>query len=226
LVLSFGVDLPALFAFIVKVVVVTASGALAPGPLFFTNITQGTKSGAKGGLAFSVGHMIFELSLVAFLALTLQTVLNEANRATINLVVGVAGGIALLLFGFFQIRGALSPKSGEATKGGTSSRNPLLLGTLFTGLNPYFILWWVFIGAPLILEALNLAFFAGVIIMYVSHVWMDYAWLIATAYLAKRGTTLIGSKRYKIVMIVFGAVLIFFGFNFLIPSLLGMPPLI
>jgi len=220
------VDLPALFAFIVKVVVVTASGALAPGPLFFTNITQGTKSGAKGGLAFSVGHTIFELSLVAFLALTLQTVLNEANRATINLVVGVAGGIALLLFGFFQIRGALSLKPGDATEGKKSSRNPLLLGTLFTGLNPYFILWWVFIGAPLILEALNLAFFAGVIIMYVSHVWMDYAWLIATAYLAKRGTTLIGSKRYRIVMIVFGAVLIFFGFDFLIPSLLGVPPLI
>jgi len=220
------VDLPALFAFIAKVVVVTASGALAPGPLFFTNITQGTKSGAKGGLAFSVGHMIFELSLVIFLALTLQTVLNEANRATINLVVGVAGGIALLLFGFFQIRGALSRKSGEVTEGGTSARNPLLMGTLFTGLNPYFILWWVFIGAPLILEALDLAFFAGVGIMYVSHVWMDYAWLIATAYLARKGTNLIGSKRYRIVMIVFGAVLIFFGLDFLIPSLLGVPPFI
>jgi len=215
-----------LFAFVAKVVVVTASGALAPGPLFFTNITQGTKSGARGGLAFSVGHMIFELSLVVFLTLTIQTVLNEGNRATVNLAVGVAGGIALLLFGFFQIRGALSSKSAVTTEAGVTSRNPLLLGTVFTGLNPYFILWWVFIGAPLILEALNLAFFAGVAIMYVSHVWMDYAWLIATAYLAKKGTTLIGSRNYRIIMIVFGGVLIFFGFDFLIPSLLGVPPLI
>jgi threonine/homoserine/homoserine lactone efflux protein len=221
----YPVDIFILLAFIAKVVVVTASGALAPGPLFFTNITQGSKSGAKGGLAFSVGHTIFELGLVAFLALTLQTVLNEADRASINLVVGVAGGIALLLFGFFQIRGALSSES-MATEARIPSKSPLLLGTLFTGLNPYFILWWVFIGAPLILEALNLASFAGVLIMYVSHVWMDYAWLIATAYLARKGTTLIGSKRYRIVMMVFGVVLIFFGLDFLIPSLLGVPPLI
>jgi len=213
-----------LLTFIVTVVVVTASGALAPGPLFFTNITQGTKSGAKGGLAFSIGHMIFELSLVIFLALTLQTVLNEANKPVINLIVGVVGGIALFVFGFLQIRGALrDSKSQVAVKEETKTRNPLLLGTVFTGLNPYFIIWWVFIGTPLILEALSLASFAGIFIMYVSHVWMDYAWLIGTAYLAKKGTTLMGSKGYKVMMIVFGIVLVFFGFYFLLPPLLAIP---
>lgn len=212
-----------MLTFIVTVVVVTASGALAPGPLFFTNITQGTKSGAKGGLAFSVGHTIFELGLVIFLALTLQTVVNEANKPVINLVVGVAGGIALFVFGFLQIRGALAPKSPAFGKEETKTRNPLLLGTIFTGLNPYFIIWWVFIGTPLIFEALSLASFAGVFVMYVSHVWMDYAWLIGTAYLAKKGTTLIGSKGYRIMMVAFGIVLVFFGFYFLLPPLLAVP---
>lgn len=213
-----------LLTFIVTVVAVTASGALAPGPLFFTNITQGTKSGAKGGLAFSVGHTIFELGLVIFLALTLQTVLNEANRPIINLVVGVAGGIALFVFGFLQIRGALRDSKSQAQ--GTEkakTRNPLLLGTVFTGLNPYFIIWWIFIGTPLIFEALSLASWVGVLVMYVSHVWMDYAWLIGTAYLAKKGTTLIGSKGYRIMMIAFGVVLVFFGFYFLLPPLLAVP---
>jgi threonine/homoserine/homoserine lactone efflux protein len=209
-----------IFTFIATVVVVTASGALAPGPLFFTNIAHGTKSGAKGGLAFSVGHTIFELSFVVFLALTLKTVTNEANKALINLILGVAGGTALLVFGFLQIRGALASKSTVASEGGIPSKNPLVLGTLFTGLNPYFILWWFFIGTPLIFDALSIASFAGVFIMYVSHVWMDYAWLIGTAYLAKKGTNLAGKKGYRIIMIIFGAILIYFGLNFIITPLI------
>jgi len=207
-----------ILTFIATVVVVTASGALAPGPLFFTNITHGTRSGAKGGLAFSVGHTIFELSLVLFLAFTLQTVINEP---LIRLVVGVVGGAALLVFGFLQIRGALSSKSAVAGEGRMQSKNALLLGTLFTGLNPYFILWWLTIGMTLIVNALELASLAGVFIMYVSHVWMDYVWLVGTAYLAKKGVSLVGGKGYRIVMIIFGAILIFFGLYFLASPFLG-----
>jgi len=210
-----------IFTFIVTVEVVTASGALAPGPMFFTNITHGTKSGAKGGLAFSVGHTIFELSFVVFLAFTLETVTNEANKALINLVLGVVGGTALLVFGFLQIRGALVSKSTVADKGGIPSKNPLFLGTVFTGLNPYFIIWWLTIGMTLIVNALELASFAGVFLMYILHVWMDYAWLIGTAYLAKKGTNLVGRKGYRSIMIIFGAILIGYGLFFLAPPLLS-----
>jgi len=206
-----------IFTFIATVVVVTASGALAPGPLFFTNITHGTKSGAKGGLAFSVGHTIIELSLVMFLALTLQIVINEP---LIKLVVGVAGGTALLVFGFLQIRSALTSKSTAVSEREPALKNPLLLGTLFTGLNPYFILWWLTIGMTLIVNALSIASFAGVLIMYVSHVWMDYAWLIGTAYLARKGTNLAGRKGYRLILTIFGVILICFGLYFLISPFL------
>jgi len=205
-----------LFTFIVTVVVVTASGALAPGPLFFTNIAHGTRSGAKGGFAFSVGHTIFELSLVLFLAFTLQIVINEP---LITVVVGAVGGVALFVFGFLQIREALASKSLAVDKTGIKARNALVLGTLFTGLNPYFIIWWLTIGITLIVNALVLASFAGVLIMYVSHVWMDYAWLTGTAYLARRGTSLTGGRGYRVVMMIFGAILILFGLYFLVSAL-------
>ena len=201
-----------MLTFIATVVVVTASGALAPGPAFFANIAQGTKSGAKGGLAFSVGHTIFEFSLVILLAFTLQTV---ANEPLIKLVVGVAGGAALLIFGFLQIREALTPKTAVSNMEKIPSKNPLLLGVLFTGLNPYFIIWWLTAGMPLIENALSLASFAGVFIMYVSHVWMDYVWITGTAYLAKKGTNLAGKKGYKILMVIFGFILVFFGVYFI-----------
>ena len=201
-----------MLTFITTVVVVTASGALAPGPAFFANIAQGTKSGAKGGLAFSVGHTIFEFSLVILLAFTLQTV---ANEPLIKLVVGVAGGAALFIFGFLQIREALAPITAVSNMEKIPSKNPLLLGVLFTGLNPYFIIWWLTAGMPLIENALSLASFAGVLIMYVSHVWMDYIWITGTAYLAKKGTNLAGKKGYRILMVIFGIILVFFGLYFI-----------
>jgi threonine/homoserine/homoserine lactone efflux protein len=200
-----------LFAFIVSVVVLTASGALAPGPLLIANITQGTKSGAKGGLAFSAGHTVFEASLVTVLAFTLQKV---SGQPLIQLAVEAIGGVALLIFGLTQIHGALTSKA-QAVAQEDRSRNPFLLGAIFTGLNPYFIIWWLTVGMTLIVTALNLASFAGVLIMYISHVWMDYAWLIAWAYFARKGTVLMGSRGYRILMIIFGGILIVFGSIFL-----------
>ena len=126
----------------------------------------------------------------------------------------------MLVFGFLQIREAMTSKPAVSSESKIRSRNALLLGTLFTALNPYFIIWWLTVGLTLIVNALELASLLGVVIMYVFHVWMDYAWLTGTAYLAKKGTSLVGSQGYRILMIIFGAILIFFGLYFLVPPLL------
>jgi threonine/homoserine/homoserine lactone efflux protein len=55
--------------------------------------------------------------------------------------------------------------------------------------------------------------------MYVCHVWMDYVWLTTVAYLAKRGKNVIGLKWFRILMILFGAILIYFGISFFINAL-------
>jgi len=47
---------PSFPAFLATVVVVTASGALAPGPLFAANLLQGARGGLKSGFMMSVGH--------------------------------------------------------------------------------------------------------------------------------------------------------------------------
>jgi len=205
------------FSLVVTVVVVTASGALAPGPLFFAAVAHGTRSGAKGGFIFSVGHTIVEFSLVMLLALGLHSLSKEPS---VKLVIGVVGGMALVVFGVLQIRETLASKSSQPSEGWIPSKNPLLLGLLFTGLNPYFIIWWVFIGVKLILDSLAFASFAGVVLMYVAHVWMDYAWLTLVAYLAKKGTSIVGGKGYKILMVVFALLLIYYGLDSLASSLL------
>jgi len=193
---------------IVTVVVVTASGALAPGPLFFAAVAHGAKSGARGGLLFSVGHSIVEFSLVMVLALGLHSL---AADKTVKIVIGLVGGAALLVFGVLQIREHLASKFNQPGRGWIPSKHPLLVGSLFTGLNPYFLIWWLTIGAKLIFDSLAFAYLAGVLLMYVAHVWMDYAWLTAVAYLSKKGTNIVGSKGYRLIMIVFALVLIYLG---------------
>jgi threonine/homoserine/homoserine lactone efflux protein len=201
--------------FIITIVVVTASGALAPGPLFFVNLAHGTKSGAKGGLAFSIGHTLVEFSLVVLLALGLSTVVNEP---TVQSIVGIIGGAFLLVFGLLQIRRFVLPKTEAAARDAGPSRNPVLLGSVFTGLNPYFLIWWLTVGVKLVWDSVNFASWVGVILMYVAHVWMDYVWLTGTAYLAKRGRSLVGSHGYRLAMVAFGAILVGFGVYFLLSS--------
>jgi threonine/homoserine/homoserine lactone efflux protein len=205
-----------ILGFIATIVVVTASGALAPGPLFFVNIAHGTRSGAKGGLAFSIGHTIIEFSLVVLLARGLLVVIEEP---AVKSIIGIIGGTFLLVFGVLQIHQFLISKSDVFVEKSISLRNPLLLGLFFTGLNPYFIIWWLTVGLKLISDSISFASWAGVLLMYIVHVWMDYVWLTATAYLAKRGTGLVGSSGYRIFMAVFGGILVCFGLYFFLSAL-------
>lgn len=90
--------------FAITVIILTASGALAPGPLFFVTIIHGAKSGTKTGVTFSLAHTLVEFTLVMLLALGLLSVVNEP---AVRIGFGVAGGVALIIFGFMQIRSSL-----------------------------------------------------------------------------------------------------------------------
>jgi len=96
-----------LFSFVVTVVLITASGALVPGPLFFQTISQETKLGARSGLIFSIAHTVVEFSLIMLLAFGLLAVRNEFFIRTI---IGILGGVVLIVFGLYQIVNSLKKK--------------------------------------------------------------------------------------------------------------------
>ena len=201
--------------FVATVVVVTASGALAPGPLFFGLLMHGSKEGARAGFSAAIGHTIVELPLVLALALGL---LAAASQPMIKGVIGVVGGLGLIGFGVLQIYETIksNPVSAEMPKAKNLPASSLILGLALTGLNPYFILWWLTIGSVLIVQALAFAAIVGVLIMYVSHVWMDYAFLTTIAHLGKKGKAIVGSRYYKLVLIAFGLILIYYGATFVL----------
>ena len=203
---------PSFPAFLATVVIVTASGALMPGPLFAANLLQGTKGGAKSGFMISVGHMLVELPLVMLIGVGISSLLNLPGFST---VVGLIGGSALILFGAFQIRDVTrSSFNVEAIEGTKVQKRSLMLGVGLTGLNPFFIVWWLTVGLGLVVQAVELGALLGVFIMYLSHVWMDYAWLTGTAYLSARGKTLLKARGYRLVLAGLALLLVYFGVGF------------
>lgn len=203
--------------FVATVVVVTASGALMPGPLFAASLLQGIKGGAKSGFMISVGHTLVELPLVMLMGLGISSLLNLPGFFT---AVGLIGGTALIVFGAFQLRyvtgGAFNAEPVEETK---MQKRSLIIGVGLTGLNPYFIVWWLTFGLGLVVQAVELGALLGVLVMYISHVWMDYAWLTGTSYLSARGKSLLKARGYKLLLIGLALFLMYFGAGFILRTI-------
>lgn len=207
-----------LFGFIATVIVVTASGALAPGPLFFGLLTHSSEEGARAGFSAAVGHTLVEFPLVLALAMGL---LAATSQPIVKEVIGAVGGAGLIGFGLQQLYETLKRNSrlAETPKPHKLPTSSLVLGLALTGLNPYFILWWLTIGSVLIIQALAFAAIIGVLLMYASHVWMDYAFLTAIAHLGKKGRAIVGSRWYKVVLVAFGLILIYYGASFVLDAI-------
>ncbi len=55
--------------------------------------------------------------------------------------------------------------------------------------------------------------------MYLSHVWMDYAFLTTIAHLGKKSKAIVGSRYYRIVLVAFGLILAYYGATFVLEAL-------
>lgn len=192
---------------IATVVLVSASGALAPGPLLIATLSESVRRGARVGLLSATGHMIVELPLVLLIAQGIALLLT--GEVVARLAITAAGVAALTFFGLNKLRESIiaQPKPMNGLEAETP-RNGVAIGIVFTGLNPYFMTWWLTIGAKLVYDALELAAWLGVAVMYASHIWLDYAWLYFTSSLAWRGGKILGSRVLRLVNIVLGASLI------------------
>ncbi len=198
--------------FAVAVIVISASGVMWPGPLFAANIFYGLKSGAKAGLKISVGHTVVELPLVLLIGLG---ALSLVSFPQFRLIMSVVGAMALFAFAAFQLRTVFKNKSNSELQ---TKQTPFLAGVLLTGLNPFFIIWWLTVGFKLISDSIALWSLWGIVIMFGLHIWMDYAWLSSTSYLAMKFRRVLSNKNFKFLMIGLSAALVYFGISFLIDA--------
>ena len=121
----------------------------------------------------------------------------------------MVGGAFLIFFAYLTARDAINVKSIEASN---ISKSPLFVGISLSALNPFFIAWWVCIGSPLVMEALRYWGLAGIGILYVAHVWLDFAWLTGLA----RVTSLsrFSLRIYRILLFFLALLVAMFGIDF------------
>jgi len=193
--------------FAVAVIVISISGVMSPGPLFAANVAYGLREGTKAGLKMAYGHTIVELPLVILLGIG---VLSLEILPQFREIIALLGAISLFVFAGIQIRSVLK----KPTTVFEGKHGPFLAGIMLSALNPFFLIWWFTIGFKLISDALVIASFAGIGIMFVFHIWMDYAWLCTVSFLSSKGKKILSNKNYTMFMIGISGVLIYFGIAF------------
>jgi threonine/homoserine/homoserine lactone efflux protein len=192
-----------------EVIVLSMSGVLSPGPLFLANLIYGSKQGYYAGIKIANGHMAVELLVIILSSLSIFGLSHFTVGPVALRVVGMIGGVAIILFSVVQISNVVkrirntvdelnkNNKSGEKLAIGHGSnylffldkinrridRGPLIVGIIFTAMNPFFVIWWLTVGLKLISDSIYLfGIIGGALVLFLFHIWMDYVWLAFTAY--------------------------------------------
>jgi threonine/homoserine/homoserine lactone efflux protein len=198
----------------IEVVTLSASGVLAPGPLLFANLACATNHDKWSGIKVACGHAIVELILIIMLAAGLFTI--DTAREYTN-IIGLMGGVAILVFAGLQTATIFDKNRLQYHIGHIAGRNgPFLIGLSFTALNPFFIIWWFTAGLKLITDSAEFGITTGLILLFALHIWMDYAWLALTAYLSSKGSSLINSQIYRVILLALAALLVYYGISFIV----------
>ena len=182
---------------------------MAPGPLFAASIAQGLRRGGKTGIQIGIGHTIVELPLVILLGIGVFSLEIFPEFRT---GISILGAIVLFVFAGIQIKTMFQRKE---TKNFNFKHSAVYTGVILSALNPFFIIWWLSIGFKLISDAMQIWAFAGILIVFVLHIWMDFVWLYSITHLASKSTKILSNRNYKILMIVLNSMLIYFGISFI-----------
>jgi threonine/homoserine/homoserine lactone efflux protein len=195
--------------FAIIVIAISASGVMAPGPLFAANVSYGLRGGTRSGIKMAIGHTIVEFPLVILLGVGVFSLEIFPEFRTI---ISIFGAITLFVFAIFQIKTALQKKEESKSK---PKYSPLVTGITLSALNPFFIIWWLTIGFKLISDAMMIWAFTGILVVFFLHIWMDFVWLGGVSFLVSKSSRILSNRNYKVLMVGLSLMLVYFGINFL-----------
>jgi len=199
-----------IFLFLIQAVVISLSGVMMPGVVTAATLAAGMRNKHAGAL-IAVGHGIVELPLIILIVLT-EKVAPVFGVPGVQIGIGLAGGVFMILMGGQMALGARRPTEVEAA--GKVARGPILTGIVLSAGNPMFLLWWATVGLALATQAYGLGILAFVLFAAV-HWLCDLFWLEALSQASFRGTRLLKGRAQQIVLSVCAAAMILLGGRFL-----------
>jgi threonine/homoserine/homoserine lactone efflux protein len=196
-------------AFISATFLISLSGCLAPGPMTAVTVNGGKESPHSGSFV-ALGHGLVEFPLVLFIYYGASSYLQGD---LVKQTTGIIGSLFLFYMGYSMFRTFKEPVCSVKR-----SFSPLLNGIVLSGLNPYFIIWWLTIGTTFILKSIKHGF-SALIIFYVVHWLVDFVWLYFLSALSHKGGNFFGHRFQRAVSLICSFLLIFYAVKLLIESL-------
>ena len=195
------------------VIVTSLSGVMAPGPMFAVTLAKSLKS-PWAGVLVSLGHAVIEVPLILLVYFGLaQFFENEV----VSLVLGVLGGGMIIWMGvsLFLARRQM------AREGKDTPYNAFVAGILMSGLNPFFLVWWVTVGSLLLMNFLDAVGDWGLPFFIVVHWLCDLVWLSLVSVVIYRTRHFWGPKVQEWVFVALALALLFFGGQFIVKGIIN-----
>lgn len=190
------------------------SGAVAPGPLLMVNIAEAARRGFRAGPALALGHSLLELGVVVLLLAGLSQALQ---RDAVTAAVGILGGSFLLWMGWRIVRGTRTASLAAILRSPASLSNPgagpVLTGVLASLSNPFWLIWWLTVGATYMVWSLRQGA-PGVVSFYLGHILADFLWYSLVAFVVATGRRFMSDAAYRGVLVGCGVFLAGLGLFF------------
>jgi threonine/homoserine/homoserine lactone efflux protein len=201
--------------FLLSAAGISLTGVMLPGPMTAATIAKGY-SDKHAGAWIAAGHAFIEVPLIAVIYFVIYFGSGHfIDSPQVEMGIYLAGGLMLLYLGFRMFR-----STGDATDAVVGlPASSLLTGTIITGTNPAFYIWWATVGTALVTGAAKFGL-AGVILFTIVHLPCDLAWsefLSVSTYHSRRWWT---QKVRRIVFSVCASVLAGFGVWFCLSAFL------
>jgi threonine/homoserine/homoserine lactone efflux protein len=195
--------------FLLKVIGISLSGALAPGPVTAAAIGMGS-SNRYAGVLMALGHGTVEFPLMVLLLLGVGRLLKLPS---VKAVIGLAGGGFLLFLAVQMFRGLAGGAGAEQIQ--ATGGNPFMAGILLSAGNPYFLVWWATVGLALITTARNDFGLWAFGLMALAHWSCDFIWLAILSWASYEGSALLGPTGQRVVLAVCATAMLGFGLYFI-----------
>jgi threonine/homoserine/homoserine lactone efflux protein len=191
-----------LLLYLSEAILVSLSGVMAPGPVTAVVLGKGSKS-PRAGTLVAIGHGIVEFPLMVAVFFGVGRLLESPF---VEGIIGLTGGLYAIWMGIGMVRSIQQ----NVVQPGVDSRSPVLSGIILSIGNPYFLVWWVTVGAALILRSFEFGVF-GFVVFAVGHWLCDLLWDSFLSVISFKGGQFFGNKFQKGVFILSGVMLLFFG---------------
>jgi len=189
-----------------SVVVISLSGAIAPGPMLAVTLSKGYRS-PWAGLQVALGHAAIEVPLILLIAFGFASFLE---LPVVQVALSFVGGGMLIWLGVNMFRSRSDPAHGRDLP-----YNAFVSGILASGLNPFFIVWWATVGGMLIARILPFGAW-GLASFTLAHWCCDALWYSLVSVFIFRSHSFWGQQFQQVFFIVCALFLGGFGIYFIV----------